>query len=577
MLNKNKLCTYLNCCVLFKAIFFIDLAIVSPQAQTDIHIAGTISDNHGLPVNRALVRLVKSNVSTFSDSTGHYILAGVTKLAYTGTRPMTSSVSIRSQTLILNLDQNANTVIDIFDLNGCCLSHLIHKYLSAGMHNIPFNKTLFPTKTYILNIRIGNVVSIVPIIPLITNSTLHPVLFNKREKRCGTVPSFFDTVVVTDSGYFTHKQPVSRSIDSIDFIILKKDSLLTKIEIICDSLEYITPVISSSISIAAPSFDTTIESEDWRDTFELPMPLGMTVSITAKIYGINSEQIGLGKISEYIQDTVRFLTVLTKPSLSVSVNDIDSINQRTTTAIQGKIESGMAINYISCGIFDSSDQPVLTKNLNLQWIKNWQGSLIDLQTSLDMKVVAQDGVCSGIYFLTLIVSGKDTTITIRRRFIVVGENCSYTNRRDTLIAGSLQNSIYGASLDLDAPYVYLVAEASNNVPKIDLIYSYSGIHETDKFFAPVYAVHQSGFTFCANWTGESTIYFIKIYENIFDTLETQESIKYYWDSYTPQTDSVTVFTGNVFIVKTDQNALVMMKAMEMAPGNTGWIKLAIKK
>jgi len=183
---------------------------------------------------------------------------------------------------------------------------------------------------------------------------------------------------------------------------------------------------------------------------------------------------------------------------------------------------------------------------------------------------------AGAYLLEISATSKGLTATVKFD-LVVGGVAGTPVVTATITAGANKNSTYGSSIDLDGGVAYKMADAATNLAKIDLCYAHTASNG-DKLGTPSWA-KLSGYDFASNWTNPPTT--MKFYKTAltaaqFDAITTKEAIPAFVDASATAESAVTV-KGDVFIVKTTEGAVCLLKIDDQVAGEAGTITIKTAK
>ncbi|MBF0430393.1 MAG: hypothetical protein HQK83_03890 [Fibrobacteria bacterium] len=174
--------------------------------------------------------------------------------------------------------------------------------------------------------------------------------------------------------------------------------------------------------------------------------------------------------------------------------------------------------------------------------------------------------CGGDYILMLQagVNGYDVGENASVNFTVNGPTCNDSGEIQADIEVSdvtigAQGASEGSSLDADQPKAYIQSEAKDNSAKIDLFLA--KISSGLKLFSPDSA---AAYTFLIpvkdSWAKKNSTPFYKTAIGTgFDNIKSQYQIDAYWDETTTSLSNTILNSNDVFILKTDQGNIVLVK------------------
>jgi hypothetical protein len=270
---------------------------------------------------------------------------------------------------------------------------------------------------------------------------------------------------------------------------------------------------------------------------------------------------------------------LTNPSsnVDISISSVGAVIAGGAAGqVEGKIEADSNITSVEIKVLNASDADV-TADFTISFTSGYSGKKkADLKDDMSTTVAAKAGTAAGTYKLQITASAGSITSTSTKTFTVTaGSGTPVTTY--TLVAGANSNATLGSSIDLDEPKVMLMAEAGNNVSKIDLCYAYSTTGSVEKLFSPTQA-KLSGYTFAAGWASPNATKFAKLTMTVaeYNAITTREQILALTQ---PTTDgaSIACAADDVFIAITDQNAVVLILITGQTAGAAGSINLKIAK
>jgi hypothetical protein len=207
---------------------------------------------------------------------------------------------------------------------------------------------------------------------------------------------------------------------------------------------------------------------------------------------------------------------------------------------------------------------------------------VDLEEDLNVTIAVDETACNGDYELVISGSAGSASQTKRIDFSVTGgQDCDAMGTpvvSEMLDAGANGHSSLGSSIDLDEGNVWLMADAANNVSKIDIVYLYSDADEVEKFFSPEHA-KASGYNLASGWDSPPATKFYKttLDKAGFDAIATAEEITALWNGTEAQDDSLAVEQGDVFIVMTTDGDYALVYVSSQTDGKDGQIQIKVAK
>ena len=265
---------------------------------------------------------------------------------------------------------------------------------------------------------------------------------------------------------------------------------------------------------------------------------------------------------------------------TITVSDIGAINAGAYKDVTGKVTADTAISAITYTIVTSADASVPLTEISVTG-PTPNGKTLEFTSTSPIRITATNTAQPGSYKLKISVtagaSGEGSF-----PFTISGTVVTRDIDTATLIAGSNQ-AVAGSSIDLDQPAIYTSSTSIANVSKIDLCYAYtpgvSGISAGDYLFSPDQA-EASGYSFTSGWTttpNSTAFYKTTLTEAQFDAITTKAAVTALWSQPAAATPYIMCAAGDVFIAKTDLNAIVLIHINSQTAGNTGSITLKIAK
>lgn len=264
-------------------------------------------------------------------------------------------------------------------------------------------------------------------------------------------------------------------------------------------------------------------------------------------------------------------------SVVIQITSFATMTPGATKQIQGTIEASPAIDEAAITIALTKDGADASTHFETPTLNDIEAAEdIDLETDLGLKITPKTTIPSGTYVLSISATAGTANSSDNVTFTVTNTGTPVTIAN--VIAGANQNATYGSSIDLDEPKVMLKAEADANVSKIDVCYAFSGTDNVEKLFSPHHA-KASGYTFAADWATPNQTKFYKttLTPAQYDAITTKEELALQWTEPGSPATSITCALNDVFIAKTEQNALVLLLITAQTAGATGTIDIKIAK
>lgn len=141
---------------------------------------------------------------------------------------------------------------------------------------------------------------------------------------------------------------------------------------------------------------------------------------------------------------------------------------------------------------------------------------------------------------------------------------------NTIIAGSIDNAEYGSSINFDIPQTLIASVARANDSLIDLVYANS-------FISPDTVVAY-GFNILTGWKKYNATKFYKatgIQSINPDTLALPSQVAELWHEQNVVSKISSVSAGDLFLLKTDLNKVVLFRVSAIVSGRTGSVTLKV--
>jgi hypothetical protein len=196
-----------------------------------ISLNGTVSNSKSKPVAGANVSLAVKKLTAVTDSKGAYSMS--TNVAIETPAfilPETDAISIVNNMVMVNVSGPVAVKIEMFDMRGNLLEHIIDRATSAGTYRFDPSRRSFASGMMILRIEAGSAISTFRFMPssngnqLISTSATAALKGSKLAK----VEAVVDTLIVSAAGYNLKKVPISsysgKNDISLDTQVLEKFS-----------------------------------------------------------------------------------------------------------------------------------------------------------------------------------------------------------------------------------------------------------------------------------------------------------------------------------------------------------------
>jgi len=261
-------------------------------------------------------------------------------------------------------------------------------------------------------------------------------------------------------------------------------------------------------------------------------------------------------------------------------NVIGSIGVGSYSNVTGSVSAGEAITSISYKIENSSGATASGITVTGPTIPADTKKFNFTNTSPIVITVANSATAADYKLVISVTAGS--SVEVKFDFSVTGTTQQGTPVTTvTLDAGANGNSTLGSSIDLDGGTVWKMADAANNVSKIDICYAHSGTENNDKVGSASWA-KASGYDFAANWASppDCKMHSVTMTETEFNATTTKEEVAALWDDSKVSATApykLAVTQGSVFIVKTTENVLALVRVSSQTAGSTGSITIKVAK
>lgn len=192
---------------------------------------------------------------------------------------------------------------------------------------------------------------------------------------------------------------------------------------------------------------------------------------------------------------------------------------------------------------------------------------VDLQADMNTTIEAKSTAPAGTYKFSITAGSGDRSGTTTVEFAVTG-TAGTPVTTGTVIIGSYNNPSVGASTDLDNGVVLLAPAATATASGVDLVGTYSTSKGAMRIFTPLYACDNSGIAAFSVWPDAAATGIVMAPGMAFSAITTVEQIEPLYTAGTPAV-SWSCSTGDVFVVKTDQNKYVAIEIVAFDQTITG--------
>jgi hypothetical protein len=266
-------------------------------------------------------------------------------------------------------------------------------------------------------------------------------------------------------------------------------------------------------------------------------------------------------------------------SPTISIDPIGSIAKGSYAHVTGSVAGGEAITSLSCAILTSTDGVVSSSEISVTWPNPVAGEKTrDFTSTEPIIITVSNSATSGSYKLKVsVTAGSSTDQTFS--FTVTGTGgTAATTWTGTM--GSNQSNAAGSSIDLDGPTVYTGTASNSHVSEIDLCYSYAAApYSYDALFSPDQA-KLSLYNYTSGWTttpNSTKFYKTTLTPTQFNAITLKSEITALWSEPGAATPYAQCTADDVFIAKTEQNAIVLILITAQTAGSGGTITLKTAK
>ncbi|NLG18026.1 MAG: hypothetical protein GX556_11905 [Fibrobacter sp.] len=197
-----------------------------------------------------------------------------------------------------------------------------------------------------------------------------------------------------------------------------------------------------------------------------------------------------------------------------------------------------------------------------------------------IKITPKADACNGSYTITLTAEAGEASSNKSDDFTVAGgKDCSGTDvATGTVTLGGHSHATLGSSVDLDNGEVMLAAAAKAAGSGVDIVYTYSSKTPAGPvLMSPAYAKSTSGISAFSTWSSPNATKFHAV-DVDFDDVETAEEIADLFVAADADADGkLSVAVGDVIVVKTDEDAYVLLEMTTVSTDAAGTAKIKYGK
>lgn len=223
--------------------FLFVISLVSMASAPTFNVNGKVLDNVGIPIDNAVVELVRQGLKDTTGPDGAYSFSNKTAVELPSLLPATGQLSLKRGVLELRLPGPSPVRIEVFNLKGTLLQKELLQDAGAGLHRLKIAENCRTANLLFIRATIGNREITFPYLPLnignhqVKSSVESPSPFT-REPAKKMIDNEIDTLKATAPGYMTNIVEISLRHSVIElpplevYITLKKiDTMLVKSDI----------------------------------------------------------------------------------------------------------------------------------------------------------------------------------------------------------------------------------------------------------------------------------------------------------------------------------------------------------
>jgi hypothetical protein len=214
-----------------------------------VNLSGTISNQKGSPIAKAIVNLASQKLADTTDSKGAYSLMSTeVTIAPTPLLASADRISLNQGIIRLNLTKPAPVRIDLYDMRGALLERAFDREASAGEYQFNLMANPFAGAMMVIRVSIAAYTSTFRYLPLTRN--LHAASSGAAsfsiERGLAKVQSGVDSLIVSAAGFIT-KTVIITSYETTQNITLDSNtSSLAKFSFFITSLKALQKLSNNS-------------------------------------------------------------------------------------------------------------------------------------------------------------------------------------------------------------------------------------------------------------------------------------------------------------------------------------------
>lgn len=193
---------------------------VSFSAQT-IAIKGKVTNSGGKGISGALVALTSQNLSTTTDVSGNYTLAGATAVATPAPQLRGAGIAIlKNSNLVIELTESAPVRIELFDIKGNLMQTVFNKPASIGSYQFNLSTKPLAINMVVIRVTIGSHNATFHYFPFGNNSNARfPTASQSSNTRLAKLQITADSLQASARGYTTKIVKIASYDTTIDIAL----------------------------------------------------------------------------------------------------------------------------------------------------------------------------------------------------------------------------------------------------------------------------------------------------------------------------------------------------------------------
>jgi hypothetical protein len=182
---------------------------ISSFSET-VDLKGVVSNSKGKTIAGAKVTLVKQKLTATSDSKGAYSITKTAIMMPESFGPKADMISLRNNSIIVDLLKPAAVKIEMFDMQGNLLRRMSDQPAAAGSFRFDLDVQSTNSAMNVVRVTAGSARSTFRFVPLKNNYQLvtTPSVASSSGEKLAKVQATVDTLKVTATGYMSKSVPV---------------------------------------------------------------------------------------------------------------------------------------------------------------------------------------------------------------------------------------------------------------------------------------------------------------------------------------------------------------------------------